>query len=505
MSWTSGYVADIDYTYGYYPELNPTNAKFVLNMKGLKAPDIKNACELGFGQGISLSFHAAATDVNWFGTDFNPNQALFARELNELAGTNTLLSDRSFEEYCSDESLPQFDFIGLHGIWSWVSDKNRKVIIDFIDQKLAVGGILYLGYNTQPGWASMLPLRDLMVYNSKKDNSDIVNKINQSIDFAEEFFQTEPSFAKANPHAVERLKLIKDQNRNYLAHEYFNQDWTPMLFSEISELLSSAKLSFAGSANYLDLVPSVNFNDQQREFMSRIKDPILRELIKDFYLNQGFRKDYWMKGSRKLSSSEFEQALNNYFLILVQPAKEIEMKVKGNIGEADLSHGIYPSLINELDLGKKSSLATICKKLEKQFSRANIFEAIFVLLSKGSLLVTEGSQSFDSACNKLNNFIIDQASDRGDMNFLVSPVTRSGVRVGRIEQLIIATMRSGSTKVDEICDQILKSLSNRGEKLLKDGKVLETHQENLDELKLQCDAFLNSRIHLIRNLKIMEK
>ena len=55
------------------------------------------------------------------------------------------------------------DYVGLHGIWSWISDENRAVIVDFVRRKLKVGGVLYVSYNTQPGWAAMVPLRDLFV------------------------------------------------------------------------------------------------------------------------------------------------------------------------------------------------------------------------------------------------------------------------------------------------------------------------------------------------------
>ena len=38
--WTDGYVADIDYTYGYYPELNPLRARLALLNKGLALPGL---------------------------------------------------------------------------------------------------------------------------------------------------------------------------------------------------------------------------------------------------------------------------------------------------------------------------------------------------------------------------------------------------------------------------------------------------------------------------------
>jgi hypothetical protein len=59
--WTSGYVADVGYTYGYNAELNPLQVKLAFAHAGLVCPDFGTACELGFGQGLSANVHAAAS------------------------------------------------------------------------------------------------------------------------------------------------------------------------------------------------------------------------------------------------------------------------------------------------------------------------------------------------------------------------------------------------------------------------------------------------------------
>jgi hypothetical protein len=61
--WTDGYVADIEYTYGYFGELNPLRTALLFLNAGLMPPKIQTACELGFGQGVSVNVHAAASDV----------------------------------------------------------------------------------------------------------------------------------------------------------------------------------------------------------------------------------------------------------------------------------------------------------------------------------------------------------------------------------------------------------------------------------------------------------
>ena len=51
--WTSGYVADIGYTYGYYTQLNPLRIRLAFLNAGLVAPDVTSACELGFAHPAS--------------------------------------------------------------------------------------------------------------------------------------------------------------------------------------------------------------------------------------------------------------------------------------------------------------------------------------------------------------------------------------------------------------------------------------------------------------------
>ncbi len=167
IGWTAGYMADIGYTFGYYTELNPLRLELAFLNAGLVAPVRGTACELGFGQGVSVNLHAAASVNQWFGTDFNPAHALYAQEMATICGAGAKLFDQSFVEFCNRSDLPEFDYIGLHGIWSWVSDENRNVIVDFIRRRLKVGGALYISYNTQPGWAAMVPMRDLLTEHSE--------------------------------------------------------------------------------------------------------------------------------------------------------------------------------------------------------------------------------------------------------------------------------------------------------------------------------------------------
>ena len=160
--WTAGYIADIDYTHGFYRELTPSHLRFALLLKGIRPPDGKfTYCELGFGQGFGLNLLAAAhPEGDFWGTDFNPTHAANARLLAESVGAdNVHVFDRSFAEFLETDT-PDFDFICLHGVWAWVAPDNQRLIVEFLRRRLKPRGVVFISYNTPPGWAPILPLRD---------------------------------------------------------------------------------------------------------------------------------------------------------------------------------------------------------------------------------------------------------------------------------------------------------------------------------------------------------
>jgi SAM-dependent methyltransferase len=196
MDWTAGYVADIDYNSQYYSELNPVRLSLALLNAGYALPNIRNACELGFGQGVSVNIHAAAEGgIKWYGNDFLPSQAAFAQRLAAEAGSDAQLTDESFAEFFARDDLPDFDFIALHGIWSWISDENRALIVDFLRRKLRVGGVVYISYNTLPGWAAAMPMRELFVQHARHMSApalDSVSKVEAALEHVAKLFASKP-------------------------------------------------------------------------------------------------------------------------------------------------------------------------------------------------------------------------------------------------------------------------------------------------------------------------
>ena len=510
MDWTAGYVADIGYTFGYYQELNPLRVKLAFTNAGLVASEIGVACELGFGQGLSVNIHASASVTQWHGTDFNPAQAGFAQDLASASGASAMLYDQAFADFANRSDLPDFDYIGMHGIWSWISDENRAVIVDFLRRKLKVGGVLYVSYNTQPGWASFAPLRHLMTEHAQTmgaPGTGIVKRIDTALDFADKLLETKPNYLNANPLVADRFSKVREQDRNYLAHEYFNRDWHPMHFARMQKWLEPTKLSYACSAHYIDHVAPLNLTKEQQAFLNDVPDANLRETVRDFMVNQQFRRDYWVKGARTLSKLEQSEAFRAQEVILVTPREDVPLKVKGALGEASMQEAVYNPILDLLADHSPKTLGQIESALQSRgVGLAPIVQAVMVLIGAGHLCRVQDPASVAKAkvqSDRLNDHLIQKARSGGDITFLASPVTGGGTPITRFPQLFVQAIKEGKETPAEWAQHVLAVLSAQGQQIVKEGKTLVTAEENMRELTEQAQAFAAKQLPILKALQIV--
>ena len=509
QDWTSGYVADIGYTYGYYGELNPLLIKLAFATSGYVFPEVINACELGFGQGMSINIHASASGISWSGNDFNPTQAGFAQELSKLSENKAQLLDESFAHYCKRDDLPEFDYIGLHGIWSWISDENRSIIIDFIARKLKVGGVLYISYNTQPGWAPIIPIRHLMTEHAQvmgAAGQGIANRINGAIEFTDRLIKTNPFFTRANPVAVEEFEKLKKHDRSYLAHEYFNQDWVPMPFSKMAQWLLPTKLQYICSANYSDQIEILNLTNEQQSLLAEIADPIFRQTVRDFMIGTRFRKDFWVKGARKLTPLEQVEILRQQKVVLVKPRVDVELKTTGIVGEVTLNEAIYNPILDALADYQVKSLGELEQLLKSNsIELTQIVQSVLILNSIGALASAQDRVSAAKAkgvTDKLNALIMNKSRSTSELSFLASPITGGGIIIGRFPQLFLLAIGKGKKTPQEWAQYVWDILASQGQKILKDGKALALPQENLEELLSQANTFTEKQLPILKALQI---
>ena len=85
------------------------------------------------------------------------------------------------------------------------------------------------------------------------------------------------------------------------------------------------------------------------------------------------------------------------------------------------------------------------------------------------------------------------------MSALASPVTGGGVTLDRISQLFLLAVNAGEENPAAFAAAIL---GEQNQRILKDGKTLETPEENLAELAQRYSEFAAKRLPLLKQLGI---
>lgn len=448
-----GYVDDVGYTFGYCPELNPLRARLAFLHAGLAPSSIgptATACELGFGQGLSLGLHAAGSTIRWFGTDLLPTHVESARELCAASGSDTRIFEATFAEFAARTDLPAFDFIGLHGVLSWVSAETRAEIAAFVRDRLAPDGVVYASCNALPGWADLAPLRELATQHAVRlapADATTVERIDVALAFIQRFLDANPAYATTNPRVRERFERMLRADRRYLAHEYFNRDWHPLHFSDVAALFGTAGLEHACAAHYRDQLDALALTGEQRALLAGIPDRHFRETARDFATNQQFRRDYWVRAPRTLGVDEQGALWRGTRIVLTSAPSEIPARVSGERGEVRLASPVHEALVATLADHRPRTVAKLETDLAgRGFEFGELIDAVFTLAAFGHVMPAQDDATIAHCAARvaaLNRSLTERAATSDDIDFLASAVTGGGVPVDRIDQLFLAATRAG--------------------------------------------------------------
>jgi hypothetical protein len=353
-----------------------------------------------------------------------------------------------------------------------------------------------------------MPLRHLMKLHADfaAEASGLVAKLDGALAFAEQVIASGALFFRGNPAVAERLKAFSSLDRRYLAHEFFNQDWRVTPFSEVARWLEQAKLSFVASAHLLDHVDAVNLSEAGQKLLAGISHPILRQSVRDYFVNQQFRRDIFAKGYRRLTPLEQNEALRQQAFVLLVNEENVQLKVSGPLGEATLHEPVYRPVVQALadngyapkTLGQLAAHAHLSTMPFPQ-----ITQAILVLTGAGYVHpAQEPSRQARARCAAMNRYICERTRSSAEVFFLASPISASGIPVPMFEQMFLLAAQHGRKTPKDQAAYAWDLLSAQGRHVMKEGKSLTSPEENLDELLRQATTFAEKRLPVLKGLGI---
>jgi SAM-dependent methyltransferase len=205
METADGYVIDVDYIPGFYAQMAPTALRHVAALNRLAAPataDGFSYLELGCGLGRSLTTLAAANPQGRFvGVDINARHTA-AIEADLAAGRldNVRVITADFGGLPAD--LGEFDFIAMHGVWSWVSPRVRQDILAAAAKHLAPGGLFLVSYNALPGWAHLQPIKGILQQYAALRTGDSRQRVRDALAYLVFIRDKRAKYFEDNPRAA---------------------------------------------------------------------------------------------------------------------------------------------------------------------------------------------------------------------------------------------------------------------------------------------------------------
>jgi SAM-dependent methyltransferase len=378
------YVTDVAYVRGFEKNLSPTRLQLCAALNGFRAPlgDEFDYCELGCAQADTLVALASSfSRARFLGVDLNPAHVATARTLALGGGVeNVRFVEQDFEELVAGAHAPaSFDFIVAHGVLSWVGPAKRKAVLDFMSRHLKPGGLAYVSYNTLPGWASVEPLRQLILARASVAPGDSAERAGAGVEFACALEEAGAYYFEANPAAKAMLATIKSMSLPYVVHEYLHAHWIPMYFAQVAAEMAERELYFVGQLpaylNYRDLAIPVS----QQALFRAVGDRLAFEGLKDFALNTYFRSDVFVRGR----AGRDESATRDY----------LDARPFGAFGDARSSREallpnhtlrfngpVFDDVLPALAEGAASVAALTARPELAQFDRARVRDAILHLI-----------------------------------------------------------------------------------------------------------------------------
>jgi trans-aconitate methyltransferase/methyltransferase-like protein len=267
---------------------------------GLTAPAATRARVLEIGcaaGGHIIPLAAAWPDAKFVGVDLSPVQIAQGRaRIARLELANIELSARSLEEISAQDGA--FDFIICHGVLSWIPEALRHALLRVIAERLAPEGVAAVSFNVLPGWRLFQIARDSLLLHAR-----LQNEPDSRAAQARELFEL--MSAESNDR-YSYGRFWRDEARRmaaggdaYIAHEIFEDENSPLTFTDFCAALDRHGLAYLGecnvSANSEESMAAAGAASIRR--LSRGEDRAREQYI-DIFSGRAFREALVVHGPR---------------------------------------------------------------------------------------------------------------------------------------------------------------------------------------------------------------
>ena len=331
--------ADLGYLSQPFPYASAPFLESYARLLGLSPAPAATAriLEIGSSYGGNLMSQALFyPQATFTGIEIAPTQVSVGKTyIDQLGITNLELLEGDVNE--SHHHLGTYDYIIAHGFYSWVDDETKDNFLRLCKEHLAENGILYMSYNTYPGWHKMDSVRALLEFANKDiDTLNHREKVRHGKTVASKLGALMLEYDTVKNQQTSFLQSLRQTLQKqdcYVGHDHLEPVNTPVYFHQCMDHMAEHGFTYLCDCDLNLSFPTV-YDETLRTQLQVLAphDPLAREQYIDFMLNTAFRKSLFThKGATpkritetSVTDADFQHSLEQFLFTLRIPSEHLE-------------------------------------------------------------------------------------------------------------------------------------------------------------------------------------
>ncbi len=428
--------ADLGYLSQPFPYASAPFLESYARLLGLAPAPASTAriLEIGSSYGGNLISQALFYPQSTFtGIEIAPTQVSVGKTyIDQLGITNLNLLEGDVNE--SHEHLGTYDYIVAHGFYSWVDEETKDNFLRLCKAHLAENGILYMSYNTYPGWHKMDSVRALLEFANKDiDTLNHREKVRHGKTVASKLgalmLEYDTVKTQQGPF-LQSLRQTLQKQDCYVGHDHLEPVNTPVYFHQCMDHMAEHGFTYLCDCDLNLSFPTV-YDETLRTKLQELAphDPLAREQYIDFMLNTAFRKSLFThKGAMpkritetSITDAGFQQNLEQFLFTLRIPSEHLEPIFEA-LAKRMTTNESAPSSTQDVntsqpDEGTSTNDASIVKELADLFQQ----EGPHFYLKNNTVVTYTGEHPIPDMCLPLF------------YQFLVEHIIQGGISLSLLE------------------------------------------------------------------------
>ena len=331
--------ADLGYLSQPFPYASAPFLESYARLLGLSPAPANTAriLEIGSSYGGNLISQALFyPQATFTGIEIAPTQVSVGKTyIDQLGITNLDLLEGDVNE--SHDHLGTYDYIIAHGFYSWVDEDTKDNFLRLCKEHLAENGILYMSYNTYPGWHKMDSVRALLKFANKDiDTLNHREKVRHGKTVASKLGALMLEYDTVKNQQTSFLQSLRQTLQKqdcYVGHDHLEPVNTPVYFHQCMDHMAEHGFTYLCDCDLNLSFPDV-YDETLRTQLQELAPhaPLAREQYIDFMLNTAFRKSLFThKGATpkritetSVTDADFQNSLEQFLFTLRIPSEHLE-------------------------------------------------------------------------------------------------------------------------------------------------------------------------------------